>query len=92
MSLIKKVHFDIGFGQLSLRLIAKESGLVEASEETAARGAADRMRLPIAEGCSKRIQSCQTCPWVLRWLTQRTKEAGGIIWLRLNAARHRPNG
>jgi hypothetical protein len=83
LALIRKTDFETGFSQLSLPIIAKEAGLGEASDELAARWAADRLRLLVAEGLLETYPILPSTPWVLRWLTLRRKSPDAIVWFRL---------
>jgi hypothetical protein len=63
--------------------IVSNPELYRANDETAARWAADRLRLLVAEGLLETYPALPNTPWVLRWLTLRRKSPDAIVWFRL---------
>ena len=83
--LLKHTDFTSGFTQFDLPRLGREAGLDGASDENAARWTLQRLRELEQAGLLEtlpRLDGATELPWVLGWLSRRTKTPEGIVWFR----------
>ena len=85
LGLLKKTDLESGFTQLDLVSVARASGLDNSSPEHAAQWAAERMRLLVRAGLLECLPELPPdVPWLLRWLSRKTRTPEGIVWIRVH--------
>jgi hypothetical protein len=91
LGLLRKVDWESGFSQLDLPSIAQASGLEASTSEHAAHWACERMRLLVKTGwLETRPELPSDVPWLLRWLSRKTKTPEGIVWIRVKSPDQAP--